>query len=240
MKTKLQEDDIVLCTVKRIERTTVFLDIEDNGQGSMILSEVSPGRIRNLREFVAPNKKVVCKILRIKGNNIELSLRRVTAKERDEVLDRNRKEKALTKMLQPILKDKSVSILQKIKEKYDLADFLDEARESPVIIKKFISGKPAEELQKIFSISKKEKEKEVKEKISIKTKSGTGLSDIKQILKTDKAEIRYIGSSKFSISVKSKDYKTANALLEEVIEEIKSKAKKLNALVETKGKGKSK
>ena len=94
-KIELKEDDIILCIVKRIEGTTVFLDIEDNGnliQGTMIFSEVSPGRIRNIREYVVPNKKVVCKILRIRDGHPELSLRRVTAKEREFILEIYKKE----------------------------------------------------------------------------------------------------------------------------------------------------
>ena len=62
---ELKEDEIVMCTVKSIEGTTVFLEIESNGTGSMAMSEVAAGRIRNLREYVFPKKKVVCKILKI-------------------------------------------------------------------------------------------------------------------------------------------------------------------------------
>jgi len=236
MNPKLEEDDIVLCTVKRIEGTTVFLDIEENGQGTMIFSEVSPGRIRNIREFVSPNKKVVCKVLRLKAGHPELSLRRVTAKERDEVLDIHKKEKILANMIKPVLKEKTPNLLKKIKEKHDLADFLDEARENPKIIKKFISGKHALELEKIFATSKVEKEKEVKKKIILTTQSSHGLSDIKKVLKTDKANIRYLGSSTFSISVKAKDYKTANANLESVIEQIKNESKSLNVNMKVKEK----
>ncbi|MCH7567888.1 MAG: hypothetical protein IIA87_00535 [Nanoarchaeota archaeon] len=233
----LKEDDVVLCTVKRVEGTTVFLEIEENGQGNMIFSEVSPGRIRNIRDFVVPNKKIVCKVLRIKPGNIELSLRRVTAKERKEVLERYKKEKILTNMIKPILKEKTPDILEKIKEKYELADFVEEVRESPKtieIIKKFVPKSKLEELKKIFFSVKHYKEKEVKEIIKLKTNSESGLDDIKKILKTDKAEIRYLGSSKFSILVKAKDYKIANSIMEKVLEEIKEKAKKLKVQLEVK------
>ena len=165
---KLEEDDIVLCTVKRIEGTTVFLDIEENGQGTMIFSEVSPGRIRNIRDFVFPNKKIVCKVLRIRNGHPELSFRRVTTKEKEEVLERDKKEKALINMIKPVLKEKTPDVLQKIKEKYDLADFLDEARENPKLIKKFFTPKQTKELAKIFT-EKKEKEKEEKQTITLKT-----------------------------------------------------------------------
>lgn len=229
---KIIEDDIVLCTVKRIEGTTVFLDIENNGEGNMIFSEVSPGRIRNIRDFVVLEKRVVCKVLRVKDDRIELSLRRVTAKEREEVMERYKKERTLKNIIKPVLKEKTSSVLQKIKEKYDLADFLDETRENPKIINKFVTSKEAKELEKIFTKSKKEKEKIVKEKITIRSNSESGLFDIKEILKTDKAEIRYLGSSKFSIEIKAKDYKTANVEMESLINELKSKAKKHHVIFE--------
>ncbi len=79
----MEEGDIVLCTVVKIERTTVFVKLEDGKEGTINTSEIAPGRIRNLRDYVVPDKKIVCKILSIdpKGN-INLSLRRVTTKEK--------------------------------------------------------------------------------------------------------------------------------------------------------------
>ena len=84
MVNQLDVGDVVLCTVDRIVGTTVFVMIGDNNrtEGSIIVSEISPGRIRNLRDFVTPKKKIVCKIIRINQGNIELSLRRVTSKEK--------------------------------------------------------------------------------------------------------------------------------------------------------------
>ncbi len=221
---KLNENDVILCTVKRIEKTTVFLEIAGYGQGTMIFSEVSPGRIRNIREYVVPNKKIVCKVLRIKDGHPELSLRRVKAKERDEVLETHKKEKILANVLKPVIKEKTPEILEKIKEKYQLAEFLDEARENPDLIETFVTKTQATELKKIFA-EKKEKEKEVSKIIILKTNKESGLKDIKESLKTDEAKINYLGSSKFSILVKDKNYKNANSKLDKIIEVIKSKAK---------------
>ena len=57
------EGQIVLGTVSKIVGTTVFVEIEGNGEATLITSEISPGRIRNLRDYVVPGKKIVCKIL---------------------------------------------------------------------------------------------------------------------------------------------------------------------------------
>jgi len=232
---ELKENDVVLCTVKRIERTTVFLDIEGYGQGTMIFSEVSPGRIRNIREYVVPNKKIVCKVLRIKEGHPELSLRRVKAKERDEVLETHKKEKILANILKPVIKEKTLEILEKIKEKYQLAEFLDEARENPDLIETFVTKTQATELKKIFA-EKKEKEKEVSKIITLKSNKESGLKDIKKSLKTNEARINYLGSAKFSVIVKEKNYKDANSKLDKIIEEIKIKAKSFGIKFEIKEK----
>ena len=71
---ELEVGDIVLCTVERIEKTIVFVKIEGVGRdlhGSIIMSEVAPGRIRNIRNYVVPKKKIVCKVLRVSGERID-------------------------------------------------------------------------------------------------------------------------------------------------------------------------
>ena len=50
----METGDLVLCTVKTIDGTTVFVKIEDDGEGTIVTSEIAPGRIRNLREYVIP------------------------------------------------------------------------------------------------------------------------------------------------------------------------------------------
>jgi translation initiation factor 2 alpha subunit (eIF-2alpha) len=87
--------DILLCTVDRIVGTVVFVKIEgEKREGSIILSEVAPGRIRNLRAHVVPKKKIACKVLRISQNRIDLSLRRVTQKEKKEIIELFKQEKS--------------------------------------------------------------------------------------------------------------------------------------------------
>ena len=237
-KNTLQENDIVICKVTKVEGTTVFLEIENPQgpiQGSMIFSEVSPGRIRNIREYVVPNKRIVCKILRISGTHIELSLRRVTGKEREETLERDKKEKTIRLILKPVLENKTSETLNKISKEYELADFLDEVRENPKLIDKFVTLTQSKKLQKIFS-EKREKDKEIKKTIIVNSFSESGLYDIQKVLETKEPnlEIQYKGSSKFSIKIKAKDFKTANHNLEEVLKEMKEKAKKLNVQLEIK------
>ena len=104
---ELEVGDVVLCTVDRIAGTVVFVKIDRNGEGNITTSEIAPGRIRNLRDYVVPKKKIVCKILRISPNgNINLSLRRVTQKEKKEILEQYKQEKSYKSVLKSILGEK--------------------------------------------------------------------------------------------------------------------------------------
>ncbi len=61
-----EEEELLLCTVTKIFPHSVFVKMDEFGRDAMIhISEVSPGRIRNIRDFVVEGKKVVCKVLRI-------------------------------------------------------------------------------------------------------------------------------------------------------------------------------
>ncbi len=227
----LKEEDVVFCTVKKIDGTTVFLEIEDCSlQGTMMLSEVAAGRIRNLRQYVSPNRKVVCKVLKVNSDHVELSLRRVTAKERTEMLDRHKKERALRSMLE-VVKENADSVIARIKESYNISEFFEELRESPKILEEFIGQANAEKVFKIVS-EKSGSMKTVAGKFVLKSFSENGVEDIKEILNLENCDVKYLGSSKFSISVSGKDFKEANQTLEDLMKEIEDRAKKKKAVFE--------
>ena len=230
----LKEDDIVMCNVDRIEGTTIFLTIENEGNGTMVVSEVAAGRIRNLREYVVPNKKIVCKILKITKDQVELSLRRVTGKEREELMDRYKKEKTLASMLKTIIKEPE-KILAKIKEKYDLKDFLDIVKENKELLNDLMSKEEAEKFSKILT-EKKDKAKEARRTIIVKTDSQAGIYDIKDVLSPKEVSIRYLGSSQFLIAATGKDFKEANIKLNTSIEVMQQKAKEKKVHFEIKEK----
>jgi translation initiation factor 2 alpha subunit (eIF-2alpha) len=221
METKLKENNIVLCTVKKIEGTTVFVTIENNGEGSIIFPEIAAGRIRNIREYVVPNKKIVCKVLQIVEGHPQLSLRRVTAKEREEILKSYEKEKTLLSILKSLTQDAS-TVLDKIKTQFQADEFIEKAKQTPKILESFFS--------------KTQTEQEVKKLIILKSMQDSGAEDIKQILKIPDIEIKYLGSSQFMLSKKSPDLKQAENTINQAIKAIQERAKAKKALFELKEK----
>ncbi len=76
-----EEGELVFCEVTKVQYNSVFVNIEDyNKSGLIHISEISPGRIRNIRDYVKEGKMIVCKVLKTdeKKGHIDLSLRRVT------------------------------------------------------------------------------------------------------------------------------------------------------------------
>jgi translation initiation factor 2 alpha subunit (eIF-2alpha) len=226
----LKEDDIILCKVEKIEGTTVFLELEDGSVGTMVLSEVAAGRIRNLRNYVSPNKKIVCKILKIENGHIELSLRRVTGGERENVLEGYKKEKAFEKMIK-IVGGVPGEVISKIKEKYNIVDFLEESREDVKVLEKFVGKEKAKKLFEMIS-EKEGREKIVEREFVLMSSSEQGVKDIKEILDCNDCEIHYLGSGKFSISVSSEDFKEANLKMDAALEDLEKRAKGKKALFE--------
>ncbi|MBU2052813.1 MAG: hypothetical protein KJ721_01065 [Nanoarchaeota archaeon] len=225
---ELEAGDIVLCTVERIEGTIVFVTIDENGkQGSIILSEIAPGRIRNLRDYVVPKKKIICKILRISPNgNIDLSLRRVTKKEQQEMRELGKQEKSSTSILKSVLGDQSKEVVKKILEQDKVSDFLQEAKEDSKKLEKLVGKENAKKILDILN-TQKQKKALVKKTISLKTSKPNGLELIKNVLgKIKDAEIKYISAGNYSIKTESSDIKVADSNLKNIISEIEKSARK--------------
>ena len=60
-----EEGEVLLCSVTKIYPHCVFVNIDDysNKSGMIHISEISPGRIRNIHDYVKEGKKIVCKVL---------------------------------------------------------------------------------------------------------------------------------------------------------------------------------
>ena len=224
------EGDTMLCTVTKIEGANVFVQTNSGEQGSITLSEIAAGRIRNLRQYVTINKKIVCKVLRTKP--LQLSLRRVTAKERNEVMDAYKQERNFLAVLKATTKTPE-KILEKIKASHDLSDFLDQARENPKLLENVTTKTEASKIAETWKDHTSAR-KTVKQELTLTTKAPEGVNEIKEILKTNNtnAQVNYLGSSRFEVSLEADDFKSGNVQLEALLETIKKKAEKKHAQLE--------
>lgn len=226
----IEVGDLIICTVDRIVGTVVFVKmLIDNKEveGSIVTSEIAPGRIRNLRDYVVPKKKIVCKVLRISSQgNIELSLRRVSQKERKEILEQEKQEKSYMSVLKGVLKEKAEEVINKVAEKENVYELLQRAKENPKELEKFMEKKDAEKIVEILN-SQKQKIKEIKKEIHLTTVKSGGIELIKEILENIKnAEIKYISAGRYSVKTQSANPKLADNQLRDILALIEKESKK--------------
>jgi len=226
---QLEEGQIVLCTVEKILGTTVFVKIQENGEGTLTTSEISPGRIRNLRDYVVPNKKIVCKILKINRDRIHLSLRRVKQHEKKELLDKIKKEKNYKAILKTVLGEEAKKIIEEITSNHYLPDFFEQLKETPKILEKYLTKSQAEKTIKIIE-AKKDKPKEIKQIFKLSSKSSNGIIIIKEIIKkamqNSKAEISYISAGKYSLKIQGMNFKELKTEIHKITESFEKQSKK--------------
>ncbi|MGA2130443.1 MAG: hypothetical protein ABSG05_02400 [Candidatus Pacearchaeota archaeon] len=222
----LETGDIVLCTVESIVGTTVFVTIEGNGEGSIVFSEIAPGRIRNIRDYVVPKKKIVCKVLRVSGDRIDLSLRRVTQKEQKEVREKDKMEKSYESIIKGVLGENANNVLDEIEKKEKVFDFLQEAKSNPKELEKIVGLENSKKILEIINSQQKQKKGIVKKEIILRSTAPNGVEVIKEILgKIEGTEVKYISAGKYSLKREDSDIKEADQKLREILDAIEKKSK---------------
>jgi translation initiation factor 2 alpha subunit (eIF-2alpha) len=221
----MKEGNLILCTVEKVTNTITFVTLPNGKKGTIISSEIAPGRIKLMRQYVVPNKKIVCKILSIEGDNIHLSLRRVNSKEKKEVMQKWKSEQAIRFAFKQILGKEEEKI---IKDFENIERFIEEFKKEESIIDKYI---PKEKKQAILNvIQKKKKKQEMKYLLNIKCLENDGVKKIKKILQTEdpRIKISYISAGKFKLKFEVEDFKSGKKEISEIFERIEKEAKKEN------------
>jgi translation initiation factor 2 subunit 1 len=231
-----EEGEIVFCTVIKVQyhAITVQLDEYEDGTGLIPISEVSPGRIRNIRDFVEEGKKVVCKVIRvdIERGHVDLSLRRVNESQKRNKTDAIKQEQKAEKMIESFAE----KVKKPVQEVYNeiapiilnsypwiYMAFEDVIEKNLSLEKVGLKSETASELEKFVREKIKPKKVEIIEKIAIKTFNENGLEMIKQSFARLKdidsnIEISYLGGGNYRMHVTAKDYKKAENIIAEVKE----------------------
>ncbi len=222
----MEEGDLILCTVEKVTNTITFVKMPDHKEGTIVSSEIAPGRIKLMRQYVVPNKKVVCKVLGVNGNHIQLSLRRVNSKEKKEVMQTYKQGQAIKVAFKQILKENVKTTKEKILEKYKtLSEFIEAAREDESLISKYIPKDKQELIRKIAE--KKRKAQELKQNIKVKCLEDDGVKKIKKLFdfKNENVSITYISAGNFKLKLTVEDFKQGKKEMIELLEELEKRAK---------------
>ncbi|MFW6009628.1 MAG: S1 RNA-binding domain-containing protein, partial [archaeon] len=196
--------EIVLCTVRKIYGNTTFVTLDEyEKEGVLTISEIAPGRIRNLREYVVENKKIVCKVLRVdqKGRRIDVSLRRVPVPIMKEKLEKIKKEEYSQRVYQEAAEKIGISI-EKLFEKtyepiFENYEMIFEALYDIMLdnskIDIFNNLTPQEKTILIEIINNRIKPEEIvfKQKFHMNSQEENGIEDIKSLIKESLNSLNY-------------------------------------------------
>ncbi len=234
--------DVVIATIETVTDYGAYAKLDEfDKRGLLHVSEISSSWIRNIRDFVRENQKVVLKVLRVdhEKGHIDLSLRRVTKRERiDKVMSwkKERKADALIRGVAEKTGLTSEEVYQKagtlIEQKYDLYEAFEKAAiEGPEALTEL--GVP-ENLAKAFSEVAQErihvKLVKVKGVLEIRVVKPNGVKVIKEAFhkakteKTKDAKVTFyvIAAPKYSVEVQAENYKRAEDVMQKTADNVVS------------------
>lgn len=236
-----EDGELVICTVKKILFHSVFAALDEyrDLEGMVHISEVAPGRIRNLRDYVREGKQIICKILRIdeEKGHIDLSLRRVNPSARAKKLNEFKQEEKAEKILETAAKKLGAS-LEDVYKKAGEKIIGEYGLLTPCFYSILLDGERVLASLGIPADYAKAIADTVREKISLpevavsgyldlQNPSGNGVIVIKEVLvraldfakrEGIRVDITYIGAPLYKLDVRDVDYRSAESKKDRIVE----------------------
>ncbi len=239
--------DLVVATVTRVEDYGAYVKLDEFSgiEGLVHISEISTTWVRNIRDHAREGQKLVLKVLRVnpQRNQIDLSLRRVTGREKSEKMLEWKKERKAESILKSagdkLQKPTEVEAVKNLlMEKYGslyspLEEGLDEGVEA--LVKSGLSPEWAHTITEVSKSKIKLERSKVRATVSITCHKPGGLEILKQSLAAAKkvrkprgteVKIYTIGAPKYRVEVEGSSFESAEKALNSVVEELLSTVKR--------------
>jgi translation initiation factor 2 subunit 1 len=233
--------DLVIATIETVTDYGAYAKLDEySKRGLLHVSEISSSWIRNIRDFVREGQKTVLKVLRIdtEKGHIDLSLRRVTKRERIEKVLSWKKERKAEALLRGVAEKVHLSYQEvysqagaAMEKEYGLYEGFEKAViEGPEVLTKI--GIP-EDLAKASAEVAAErihvKMVKVKGILEIRCLKPNGVKLIKEAFlsakkaeKTRDADVRFyvVAAPKYSVEALAENYKRAEEVLQKVSQSV--------------------
>jgi translation initiation factor 2 subunit 1 len=237
-----ESGDLVIVTIESVTDYGAYAKLDEfNKRGLLHVSEISSSWIRNIRDFVREGQKVVLKVLRVDSEkgHIDLSLRRVTKRERIEKVMSWKKERKGEALLREVATKVGLTgdelyqqAGEKIDEKFGIYEGFEKAvKEGPEALTKI--GVP-EKIATAFAEVGEErihvKMVKVKGVLEIRCMKPNGVKVIKEAFAAAKveklrvADVKFyvIAAPKYSIEARAENYKKAEEVFQKAAQSVVS------------------
>jgi translation initiation factor 2 subunit 1 len=233
--------ELVIATIEKVTEYGAYANLEEyNRQGLLHISEISTRRVRKIRDYVKEKQKMVLKVIRVnvEKGQINLSLRRVTKRERIEKnksWKRNRKAEALLNEVAEKVGLPVHEVYQKagvvLEENYGLYEGLEKVVKEglEVLTKLDIPEDLAKVIAQVVEERIKIKMVKVRGVLEVRCMKPNGVKCIKNTFigagkshkaKDAKIEFYVIAAPRYCVEVSADNWKRAEELFEKVCERV--------------------
>ena len=218
-------NEIVLCIVTKITSNTTFVKIpEYEKEGVLTISEIAPGRIRNLRDHVVEGKTIVCKVLRTDENHRRVPIQVMKSK-LEKIKKENYAERIYLDIAKELNSDKDTLFEKTYKPIFENYETVFEALydimldDKKIDIFEDLNDNEKEVFIRIINDRIKPEEVIFKEKFELTSTNENGVQLIRdsisnslEPLNYDKFNVYYLAAGRFGVTINHDDIKSAQKL----------------------------
>ena len=224
------EGDLVVATVHKVLNYGAFANLEEYPQKEAFIhiSEVSSGWVKNIRDYVRENQKIVAKVLRVnpRKGHVDVSLKRIREDQRTRKIQQWKIEQKAEKLLEFSAGSVDKNLDQAYEEVGyylmdefgDLYGAFETAAEEGVeaLVNREVDKKWAEAITEVAKKNISPPEVQITGYLDLKSYASNGVEVIKEALlavKDDNIQIQCVGAPRYRMTVKSSDYIEAETIL---------------------------
>lgn len=226
------EGDLVVGTVHKVLNYGAFADLEEyEGKEAFIhISEVSSGWVKNIRDYVRENQKIVARVLRVnpQKGHVDASLKRIREDQRTRKIQQWKVEqkaerllefsaKKLGKDLETAYNEVGYGLMDEFGDLYGVFEVAaEEGVES--LNESNLSREWAEAITEVAKRNISPPEVHITGYVDLKSYAPDGVEIIKKALSaidTDVISVQCVGAPRYRLMVKSSDYITAENMLKD-------------------------
>ncbi|MGO8806364.1 MAG: translation initiation factor IF-2 subunit alpha [Candidatus Bathyarchaeia archaeon] len=236
-----ESGELVIASIESVMDYGAYANLDEyQKRGFLHISEISSARVRNVRDYVREKQKMVLKVVHVnlEKGHIDLSLRRVTKRERIEKVKAWKKERKGEVLLRAVAEKVGLpveEVYQKagtiLEERFGLYEGFEEVlKEGAEALTKL--GIPEDIATAFFQVAEERiriKMVQVKGVLEIRCMKRNGVGCIrdaftgaKKSIKAKDAKIEFsvIAAPKYSVEVSADNWKRAEDLLDEVSQKV--------------------
>jgi translation initiation factor 2 subunit 1 len=231
-----QEGDLIVATVHKVLNYGAFAKLEEYpGEEAFIhISEVSAGWVKNIRDYVRENQKIVARVLRVnpKKGHVDVSMKRIREDQRTRKIQQWKIEqkaekllefaaKSLEKDLDAAYEEVGYAMMEEFGDLYGVFEIsAEEGKDS--LIERGMDEKWAVAITEVAQKNISPPEVQITGYVELTSYAPDGVEIIREALgniNSEEIAVQCVGAPRYRLIVTSPDYISAETLLKEAADQ---------------------